>query len=598
LSKPLTFVIDVAVRKGPEMETYARLADRLKRHGRVEMTVSSICQRSVADIPPGGSSWHDYTSWLPSLEKFFPHKSMVPFLDAKHIAGNRKLMRDSLAVIRKHKMGAAVNFHAPWYLPEAFFAKYPHLRGPRIDHPRRTRAEAYALCADLPENLDIFADMFGQMAREIPELGTATVWSNDAGGGFCWADWLYSGPNGPDHCKNRDTGERVRGLIDAFRKGAGRDDIDFDVTANLTDREHHSLAHVEDDFFQARSQVAVNSGQIIFRNRSNPALGLFDPVALVNALERMQNTPIHKIVLDVRCNYERGVERPDVVDKVIDIVDSYIAQPANGVAQRVQFLRRMCVKWVGEKQADFLLETLYDLNAAWTFRADVLPFFTTNYAGVSMRFINRPLVALPERLSPEEEAYWLPYVFNPSLHEARIDYNDFHGGRMVAIEDWDVGSPKVPDVGTLYKRLIGIADRLDTLKGDEAAIFHRLGNAVRICASIFRSTGNFYSVQRIRDRHRELFAGPPVTPPKVASWIGDQDLQYLVEFMRDELDNTTTLLKVLEHGGMSQILTAKDPADEDNFLLGPDLVNQLHQKLAIMRRHWLDSEQYLASPHK
>jgi len=75
-------------------------------------------------------------------------------------------------------------------------------------------------------------------------------------------------------------------------------------------------------------------------------------------------------------------------------------------------------------------------------------------------------------------------------------------------------------------------------------------------------------------------------------------LQYLVEFMRDELDNTTTLLKVLENGGMSQILTAKNPADEDTFLLGPDLVNQLRQKLAIMRAHWLDSEQYLASPHK
>ena len=56
-------------------------------------------------------------------------------------------------------------------------------------------------------------------------------------------------------------------------------------------------------------------------------------------------------------------------------------------------------------------------------------------------------------------------------------------------------------------------------------------------------------MQQVRDRNLDKFAGPPRTPPKVADWHGDADLQMLNEFMRDELDNTTELIQLLESGG-------------------------------------------------
>jgi len=77
------------------------------------------------------------------------------------------------------------------------------------------------------------------------------------------------------------------------------------------------------------------------------------------------------------------------------------------------------------------------------------------------------------------------------------------------------------------------------------------------------------------------------------------NLQLLNEFMRDELDNTTALLDLLESGGgIRQILRAENPGDEDSFLLGPDLLENLKLKRQIMRRHWMDAEEFLASPHK
>src|SRR5207247_10824836 len=68
--------------------------------------------------------------------------------------------------------------------------------------------------------------------------------------------------------------------------------------------------------------------------------------------------------------------------------------------------------------------------------------------------------------------------------------------------------------------------------------------------TLFRS-----AVQRVRDRNLQQFAGEPRTPSKNADWQGDPDLQLLNEFMRDELDNTVELIRLLENGGIKQVLT-------------------------------------------
>jgi hypothetical protein len=134
-------------------------------------------------------------------------------------------------------------------------------------------------------------------------------------------------------------------------------------------------------------------------------------------------------------------------------------------------------------------------------------------------------------------------------------------------------------------------------RGD-AGFFARMGVSLRIYACIMRSIGNFYSVQVIRDRNKARFAGAEQIPGKVASWTGDNDLQMLNEFMREELDNTAELIDILQSGGMSQVQVAPTAEQEDTFLLGPDLIAQLKKKRDIMRRHWKDAERYLATPHK
>src|SRR5688500_18757028 len=149
MSKQVTFVVMSAIATVADFEVLAAQAARLKARGRVEIAVNTLAERTTSDIPPGPTgAWHDYTSTLPSLEKLFPHKDLQPFANMAHVKRNQQLLRETLPILRKHKLAAAVQFHAPWFLPDEFFEKYPHLRGPRIDHPRRSRREAFAICVD------------------------------------------------------------------------------------------------------------------------------------------------------------------------------------------------------------------------------------------------------------------------------------------------------------------------------------------------------------------------------------------------------------------------------------------------------------------
>src|SRR4051794_4230109 len=139
MSRQLTIVIMSVTRSAADFETLASQALRLRPRGRVEIGVTSLSSRTLADIPAGGSPWHDYTSCLPSLEKVFPHRDLLPSGEAEHVRANQQLLREKLSIPRRHKLSAAAQFHMPGLLPEPFFEKFPQLRGPRIDHPRRSR---------------------------------------------------------------------------------------------------------------------------------------------------------------------------------------------------------------------------------------------------------------------------------------------------------------------------------------------------------------------------------------------------------------------------------------------------------------------------
>ncbi|MEA1997422.1 MAG: hypothetical protein U9N45_07270 [Gemmatimonadota bacterium] len=593
-----TFNFLVVSRDIGQFRELAEVACALKPYGRVELNVSSVADKNWFAIPEFRSPWHEYASYNPTIFRFFPHPEIAPFIPAETVLNNQQLLRDKVAILREHGLGASFWYYGVNYLPEEFFRQHPHLRGPRVDHPRRSNQEAFAMCVDQDESLEIYRWAMAELVRNVPELGTVVFKTNDAGSGLCWAAAQYSGPNGPRHCRNRTVGERLRDYCNTLSRGAADSggEINIMVTSSnfwrneenvlipmLPDNAHYDKR--DEDFLT----IATSLGEVY------PARGVVNPLDVLQSMESYNHRNPSQVRLYLRASYDRANETPYVTAKLVELMIDCIENPAEpGYLGRIEKLKEVAARWGGPENATALAEAFIMMDEAFSLQGAVAPRYDGLNGGVSMRFINRPLVFAPELLSDGEEDYFLPHVFNIRENEARTDYADRHGGRTYGPERWDDRA-----LSGAVRLALSAARTFENCEGaPEEKWLGEMATALKIWASFIRSNNNFYHAQKIRDRYADIIAGPIRIPAKVASWQGDPGILEWNEIMRDEFDNTNELITILEKGGLELMWLATDDRHEDTFMLGPDLINQLRKKTRIMRAHWLDVENWLASPHK
>jgi hypothetical protein len=73
-------------------------------------------------------------------------KALEPYLDADYARRNLELVRRRSEIVKKYGIQAAVVVIDPFYLPEQAYLDHPAWRGPRCDHPRRSRDMYFSPC--------------------------------------------------------------------------------------------------------------------------------------------------------------------------------------------------------------------------------------------------------------------------------------------------------------------------------------------------------------------------------------------------------------------------------------------------------------------
>lgn len=592
-----TFILRSNTRDLNEFSAFVKIAARLKPYGQVQVDIGILADKSWYEMPAGGSPWHEYATNASAMFKFFPHPKIAPFLPAEWVEKNRKLLLAKAAMLRQAGLDAAFSSNDTHFLPEAFFRKYPQLRGPRVDHPRRSLHEEFSWCVDRPETLEMIEWMATELKRNAPEIKTIISHNNDAGTGLCWSAALYSGPNGPAFCRGRNVGTRVRGLLETihrgFEKGGGK--VVMRLTGNFWQNEDEMvLADLPpDSYLESKDRTAMHVGTLSVE--AYPVLGLINPLGVYAAMERFRDPNVRTVLVGTGPYYNRFDEPLEASSKLIDLVEDAIAEPSRGLLERFDKTRKLALKSAGERNLPAAFEAFYALDQAFRLKQAAAPKYSNLYCGVSMRHITRPLLIRPDLLASQEEQYFLPYVFNISANEGRMDYTDLHGSPYTGPASWND-----PGVRSALSAAMDAAGRLESLQGaPQQAWLRQLALSLRMWASEVRSVHNFYFAQQLRERNREaLSASVPKVHPKVATWEGDRDFIEWTQILRDELDNTEELIALLERGGLKYIGHVEDPRYEDTFVLGPRLADNLRQKVAIMREHWLDVQRYLAPPHK
>ena len=589
-----------------EFRAFAKQAARMKRHGRVQIDIGVLAQKATFELPPGGNDWHQYAAFNANLSKFIPHANIAPLYPADWVAKNRELLLAKAAILREFGLEAALSSNDTHYLPEAFFEKYPHLRGPRVDHPRRSRREEFTWCLDVPETREMIEWMTAEARRQIPELKTILVHVNDSGTGLCWAENQYSGANGPEHCRRRSAGLRLRDLAEAYHRGAARagGEVDVRIGGQLTTPELDDIVrHLPPrTYLSGRDPLVVGGHGASDRDpaamgvttmvlETYPVLGLLNPLALLTTMEQFADPKIRTFVFGTGLPwYYRADEPLETVAKLMEIAEAAMDKPTRGPLPRFMRLRELAAKWGGEKNAEKLFEAFYSLDEAIRTKP-ATGRYSTLYAGVSTRHITRPLLLRPQVLAPAEEAYFLPFIFNLSEAEARNDYTDIHGGRMTG-PPWDDAA-----VQRFVAAIHGIAGTLEGMEdAPERVWLRQMGASLRMWMSALQSVHHFVNGQRVRDARREQIARGPRDNFKDGPGAGDPEYFLWYRFQRRELDNTAELIRLLENGGLRFFAHARRPEDEDTFLFGPDVIKALDQKRRLMRAHWLDAQKHMAAP--
>jgi hypothetical protein len=584
--------IIILARATTDLEDYRRFAQtaaRLKPFGRVCVSVGGLATKARHDFPPGGSPWHEYAAFQRALHRVFPHPKIAPHVPAEWVARNRELVVARSKILDEFGLGASYESCDPFFLPESFYEEYPQLRGPRVDHAARSRAPAFAWCVDRPEVLEMMAWMVGELKKNVPGLLVYRFLTNDSGSGFCWSDYLYTGSNGPVECQLRPMNERMRGFFQAIHDGATNNGGDIHVMChnNVSRTEHDMLKPIRPPQTHLGAKFrsdpeATSTGNL----GGHPARGLFDPLAIIESVERFRRPGICFLSVSLGvAHYPLQAELPLASERIVDVVEDCLREPTSGYFSRAAKLRKLAERWGGAEAADALTDAFASLHQAFGQARK----HSTVHEAVNTRYMTRPLVVKPELLTSEEEDYFLPHVFNVSREDARQDYVNIHGTRKntVVAGDWLYdGALRGALAG-----LVGAAKKFETLEGaPEAEFLRQFALGLRIYASAVRSCTNFFYGQVFRDRNREaLSAAPEVPPPQRRIGLGGY--AQWAEIARDELENVEELIGVLERGGRDVIVTARAREDEDTFTLGPNIIEDLKKKRAAMLRHWADVQQ-------
>jgi len=593
--KATKFILYVVSDNIENFKQHIKAASVLKKYGTVQINVGTLADKSFHEIPEDGNPWAEYASNNATLTKFFPESKVAAFLPADFIKKNRDLLLAKTRLLKENGMQGAVFANEPGYLSAAFFDAYPRFRGPRVDHPRRSTMACFSPCLSEPGMQEIYSSMMAAMLTAAPEIKSYFFKTNDAGSGNCWTDWLYPGPNGPDHCKNESTGQRMKNLFDALQAGAAKAGTSLDVylshgSSNFTDAEKTDIAkHLPQNcYFENRSDFeALNIGSDI--SSMYPVTGVTDVYSFLQKISVINRERPQTIFINFASFYNRGNEDVQLEALLLQMLADRLAEKYNGSPK--EQLQQYCEQWAPAHTASKLAQAFEDLHRAFEYRNKNLRNLNLINWSVAARLANRPLVAAPQRLSGSEESYFLPYVFNVSVQEARDDYIDIQGGR------WETNPDSIKTLVTMLNTIAGTMADISLISGS-GELIQKMQRSLKVYSCLLRSIGNFASAQKIRDAHADRLSGTPGRPSKEPTWSGDKDLLQFNDIMRDELDNTTELLSVLQKGGLHSLILAKDIKHEDCFLLGPDIIGQLKKKQKVMLAHWTDIEDYLTSPFK
>lgn len=181
------------IQKGLNRESYIR---ELARLGFTHIEVNGLAFPMGIETGPKGETYPMFYTYCPALDQFVSSTLNKGIYPHYYLSANLAYLKENAALARKYGLVPGLLSFEPRSVPEEFFARYPMLRGARVDHPLRSFKPRYNMTIVHPRVREHYAEMMENLMREVPDLGFFCIWTNDSGAGFEHTKSLYVGRNG------------------------------------------------------------------------------------------------------------------------------------------------------------------------------------------------------------------------------------------------------------------------------------------------------------------------------------------------------------------------------------------------------------------
>jgi hypothetical protein len=589
-------------RQTDDLAFFEKKAAFSKELGATHMLVTDGLPPATWEMDPADP----YPMWFvhhASLLIIFPPKELEPFVDARYAAETRDIMRQRCEVLGKYGLKGAWNANEPAVLPEAFFTAHPELRGPRIDQPNRSRKAYFAPNVDEPEVLRMYRDAMQQLLKTCPEVEEFHWVTTDAGSGFDWAPSLYPGINGNSNDKDRPLSDRVAGFLINAQKAAR--DAGHEVEINLVPIEPRpwmtptfSPDVLENTVRKLPRGLAVEGregpdGRRFASVTTEGSAGAFYPIVgivvpSISGADKEQHPARLMINFGDRTT----------VDFNYRLLKFTQGMPMRTLTERVTALRAFAATQVPEQQADNLVEVWSALNDV-QHNLEVLNFGEMlRFGHVLNRWITRPMVPFPEKLTTEETKYYRPFLFQAKGEDQAADLADIQamrpyegwGARLLFQRTIEITVPRAQRALTLVEGI-----RAATKDEGGRTQWELLSKRLQALIYLLQSADDMVCYQAQLDRVKSLGVTPEPNP--VLGYQSSWARTDLMELARREIDTMVDLNRVLESTHDPILDLAPTPGEETIMRLGPDITTAIKHKIDVMNAHWRDYDRLFTMPN-
>jgi hypothetical protein len=215
----------------------------LARLGCSHVSVNLLASPSALEPWVPGEIYPRFYTASPDLDQFVESDLTRGLYPPEYLQANLDLLKKNAALALAYGLTPGLTVCSPRTMPEAFFDKYPYLRGARVDHPYRSYRPRYTATLSHPLVRWHYAQLMRRLMKEVPQLGFLNLWTNDSGSGFEYVSTLYPGRNGgaylirewkSDEAIARAAGENVLRYLRLLRDAASESNPRFRVMTSLS----------------------------------------------------------------------------------------------------------------------------------------------------------------------------------------------------------------------------------------------------------------------------------------------------------------------------------------------------------------------------